>query len=959
MNTKIALAALLAVVAVLAVVSVSDDSEASIEGLDEYSISDAEVVSAWDTFDFSDKNVVFSEGGSLTLEAGSFLTINGSTSVQGEGATITIEQGVLVSMMGSPYTVPVTMDIVIDGTVDFMIDIEDLTSMAVYMDISDGGRISMMGGVTVGGPDTEMGINMATVGDEMVVTMVLDLPESAGTMPTSIISAMYPDIQFPFDSIDSKQRDVRSEIVVSMDATTQKMSVTDLSGDGPAFLSVGRMSMDVPGVGGFAIEDMRFAFSLESSDTISIPVSVSIGSMTMDLEAQGTTMSIGMNDLSTELEMSIGADGSVIIGDGNGEPLSMSIGALSASILTDSGTSSVSLTVDANKVSAGLGLTASASGTAQSISASFDIGSAKVSAKIFEPGSDIGADLTVTGVSILLEGNADSFALDASLSKVEGSAYVDDTDFTAVSAEGVSLLLNESGGIPEGSIAVTSMGFSANVPIDRGIYRTVEFSVNGIHMGLGETVTLSIDEIVTVNSAGNFGATESIYGVTTIDPQGSQVSVEEYRATVTASNGSTGTITANDFVFTGGQVVSGNMTYALDHDSYDYSNFLLFADNDVVVGEGMDVTFEDSYVHSLVVTGGTVNGTVYVCADDCGMVSVGRDFTVVGGHDYDVSFDLVDSSIADVRLLPCGDFVNEGKVQSIDEYDPASCGMPYELNDDGTATITDPSGSGEIAASVVLASFDITIGNSTESYTVFSSIPVRPTADGPEGMTFAGWTDGFSVYAAGTDYRVEYDATVTDIWVPTDYEHSVSGDSVVLDLGSDGVFYTDDATSLVPMTRSGGVSSIVFTGDLGSVTVPVEGLVDSPMIVQIQRGDAIPQGYISDAVGGNDLYLMYAAYVTEQGELEYIGSEMAINGESNVLAMDANGGLYQTESVSEDGVTTVLSAPAFGTYVIEDASQSADDGGSDSTMLIIGVVVVLIVIIAIVAVVVMRRRSSV
>ena len=158
MNAKTITAAVLAVlIAVsLGMVVASEPSEAAPS--DAESIDETMEFTALETYELDGRSLVFTEGGRLVFQEASVLSVNGSTHLEGSGTIITLMPGSVVSYMGNLYVVTETIDIGLDGSIDFVLDMDllsDAPSGSFSVDISDGGEVTMLGGVTRGGPDKE------------------------------------------------------------------------------------------------------------------------------------------------------------------------------------------------------------------------------------------------------------------------------------------------------------------------------------------------------------------------------------------------------------------------------------------------------------------------------------------------------------------------------------------------------------------------------------------------------------------------------------------------------------------------------------------------------------------------------------------------------------------------------------------------------------------------------------
>ena len=197
MNAKTITAAVLAVlIAVsLGMVVASEPSEAAPS--DAESIDETMEFTALETYELDGRSLVFTEGGRLVFQEASVLSVNGSTHLEGSGTIITLMPGSVVSYMGNLYVVTETIDIGLDGSIDFVLDMDllsDAPSGSFSVDISDGGEVTMLGGVTRGGPDKEAEAQVEFSEDAMVIAMSMDIPFTSGTMTSWIISSMYPEI---------------------------------------------------------------------------------------------------------------------------------------------------------------------------------------------------------------------------------------------------------------------------------------------------------------------------------------------------------------------------------------------------------------------------------------------------------------------------------------------------------------------------------------------------------------------------------------------------------------------------------------------------------------------------------------------------------------------------------------------------------------------------------------------
>ena len=293
MNAKTITAAVLAVlIAVsLGMAAASEPSEAAPS--DAESIDETMEFTALQTYELDGKNLIFTEGGRLVFHEASVLSVNGSTHLEASGTIITLMPGSVVSYMGNLYAVTETIDIGLDGSVDFSFDMDIMSetpSGSFSIDISDGGELSMLGGVTRGGPDKEAEAQVEFTESAIVIAMSMDIPFTSGTMTSLMMSSMYPGVQLPFESLESEITGMTFEMRASVDLASGTMSMTDMDGSGPAFMEVESGVYSVPDMLEMSMEGMRMTFSLESvGESMAVPVSIDVGSVS-------ATMSNGIED---------------------------------------------------------------------------------------------------------------------------------------------------------------------------------------------------------------------------------------------------------------------------------------------------------------------------------------------------------------------------------------------------------------------------------------------------------------------------------------------------------------------------------------------------------------------------------------------------------------------------------------------------------------------------------------
>ena len=500
MDRRIALTAMLAVVIAFAgaIVLAEDGCEAATGDLEPHEISGDRSFGALETFDLSEKNVTFASGATMTFETGSSLLVNGSTSVSGDG-TIVLMPGSTVWYMATPYLVADRTEVGFEGTVDLVIDLTDPADMIVSMDISDGGRITMFDGVTVGGPSKEMDGRVSITETSFEVSVLVDMPESSGTVPTSVISALYPDIQFPFSSLSSDCTDMRAEIRMAADLAAGTMSMTNISGDGPAFVSAESLSVAIPGIGAASAEDVRVEFGLaQSDDGTAIPASVSVGSVSLSYETEYFSMDISADDIRTEFDLHQGKDGSMTIGgDLEDETFGVSVGSVSAIIHQTTAGQSLSFEFDATDAEIGARIGISADQTAADLALNIDLPSASVKSDLTAETGSMGGEFALSDVSADISVYAGAMDLAVSLGSATGSSWNEEAVMSTVKISGVHVQTSSSETDAETLIEIGSL-------VAEGRSTGGTFTWDGRDR-YGKRVASGVYNIVTAKSDGSKG----------------------------------------------------------------------------------------------------------------------------------------------------------------------------------------------------------------------------------------------------------------------------------------------------------------------------------------------------------------------------------------------------------------------------------------------------------------------
>lgn len=962
MNAKTITVAVLAVlIAVsLGMVVASEPSEAAPS--DAESIDETMEFTALETYELDGRSLVFTEGGRLVFQEASVLSVNGSTHLEGSGTIITLMPGSVVSYMGNLYVVTETIDIGLDGSIDFVLDMDllsDAPSGSFSVDISDGGEVTMLGGVTRGGPDKEAKAQVEFSEDAMVIAMSMDIPFTSGTMTSWIISSMYPEIQLPFESFDSEMTGMTFEMSANIDMATGAMSLTDMDGSGPAFIEVESCKYSIPEMLEMSMEGMRMTFSLGTDgESMTVPVSIDVDSVNVAMSYGGVSLTADISGLSTDFSMIMDSDGSVSVdGGADGAPFEVGVDSLGLG-MAQTVDGSVVFTMGATLTDARVlvSMDLAAGQTVPDTDMTIESGTAAVHYTAVSEGVATSATASTEELTVSAGIGADGISMEASIGSARADLGADGSPF-AFGAEVRGMTISATGSQTSSIsiLSVDSVSMDVQVPVGASTYqkRTVEFQ--GIEAQMtGSTVSFIKVASMTASGPGLSvdTITETVTGMEVSTAEGLMISFDQYRADVLGLDGSEGYVEATDVASTQDGEISGDYVYALGHNTYRALNgSLSFVSSGIVVYDGMTVEFRDSYIGDLAIYGGTVNGTAYVCGGWVHTVAdQERTFTVDGYGGYDVVFDFEDSRIVSAEAALCSDMYLENYFLGIEPYDPAQGGVPYELNDDGTATFTDLSG-GTITVPVGLVTFTLTVDGTAAEYSYGTTVTVEASTS-QAGMVFAGWFDGIQIAMPGGDYYVRYDAEIQELWAPADYDVvSVEG-GLSVDIGEGGVFFVADASTLLGTRNAGPVTELTVTNSAGSVTVDLEEVGSGPLMVMMSEMGQTPVGYINDAASGSKMYMMQASILAPNGESTPLESKVSFTDSAPVSGITSYG--QRMDMVPTFGDQYQV---GYGEDIVAYALGEPDGSGSGSSMLIIGAVVVVILVIAVAVVVVMRRRN--
>ena len=959
MNSKTAMAAVLAVLISfsLGMVVVSDGSEAA--PTDAETIDEVTEFTSGDVYELDGKNLIFTEGGRLVFDSGSILSINGSTYLEGSDTIITLKQGAVVMLMDAPYAIVETMDVGLDGSLEYIVDMDLLSespSGSVSLDISDGGEVSMFGGVTKGGPGKEVDAQVSIGGNGMAVSMSMNLPYSSGTITSGLLSSLFPGMIIPFESVYAEQTGMTFEMKFSMDAATGEVRMTDIDGDGPAFMFMESCEYSVPGIAEISLEGMRMTFSYAvNGASVSIPIGIEVASVNASMTYGDVEVSAAISGLNADLAVVATTDGSASIGGGSGDgPFEIGMDSVTLSLTQGSDVAPVEMKASLSDARVLVSMGVVTGQTVPEIGVSLESDSAKLdftatsegvvtTASAFADGFRVEADVSSTRFSLSAQVDAARFDM-----SVDGSPMAIGADLSGMRAD-----VNGDGTIQEATVSIDSVSMSSKVPVGASSYQTRNMEFQGIEVrSTGSTVSYLEVANMTSSGPGDIvdSVTETVSGLV-LQPAGSpEVSIDSYRADIVGLDGSEGYVTAENV--TGSQTgITGNYVYALGHNTYRALNGLSFVSSGIQVYDGMTVEFRDSYVGDVQVLGGTVNGTAHVCGGGIHTVADSeRSFTVDGDGGFDAAFVFEDSSIVSAEASLCSDMYLGSYYTGIEPYDPVSGGVPYELGDDGTATFTDLGG-GIIRVQVGLATFTLTVNGTATEYRYGTSVEVSASVS-QDGMVFAGWYDGIQIALPGGDYHVRYDAEIQELWAPADYDVVDIDGSLSVDIGEGGVFFVADASELLGTRNAGLVTELTVTNNIGSVTVDLEGVGSGPLMVMMSEMGQTPVGYIDDAASGSKMYMMQASTLSPDGESAVLGSKVSFTESAPVSGITSYG-----QRVDMAPITGGQYQVGYGDGVVAFALGEPDDGGSGSPMLLVGAVIVVILVVAVVAVVLMRRRS--
>ena len=938
----------------LGVVAASDGSDAAPS--DAETIGEVMEFAYGDIYELGGKSLIFAEGGSLVFNQGSVLSLNSSTHLEGSGTIVTLMPGSMVTAMGTVYVMTERTDIGLKGTMDIVFEM-DLATMSgsVSMDISDGGEVSMMNGIIRGGPEKEVDAQVSAVGSAVAVTMSMNIPYASFELTGQSVSSLNPGAALPFDSVYVEYTGILMDARAVIDEGTQTTSLTGVDGSGPASMEIGSVKCSIPGMMEMSMEDMSMTLSLETDGpSLSVPVGLEVGSASVSMTYADSVIAADLRNLSTEMRVVIGADGSASI-DGGSDGAPFEIGAESVRLSLDQamGDSDVSIGVSMSDSRVTVTMGAVSGQTMPDMSITLESESVGIDYSTVVGEVVTKASASAKGFSAGLDVGADAFRINASLESANVDVSADGSPVAMdAEARGLSIDISGTSAAMAGTASVEYVMVDAQIPVGASTYqkRTMEFQ--GIEAQMSGPAVTSL-KVASMSISGPDAVvdsvTEKVTGLEVLVAETPIVSFDHYRADVKGVDGSEGYVEATDVTTTQDGRINGNYVYALGHNTQMALDGLTFVSSGIQVYDGMTVEFRDSYVGDVYVHGGTVNGTAYVCGGGFHTVSdLDSSFTVDGNGGFDAVFVYEDSRIVSAEAVLCKDMYDGSHYTEIGPYDPAMGGIPYVL-DGGTATFTDLSG-GTIRVHVGLATFILTVNGTSTEYKYGTTVSVSAST-AQEGMVFAGWYDGFQVALPGGDYCVRYSAEIEELWAPADYDVVDVDGGLSVDIGDGDVFYIDDVALLLGARNAGPVLDLTVTNSIGSVTVDLEELGSGSLMIMMSEMGQTPVGYINDAASGSRMYMMQASTLSPDGESTLIGSKISFDEDSPVSGITSYG-----KRIDMAPTTGNQYQVGYDEDIVAFAIGTSDGGIGSSTLIICAVVVILVVAVA--AVMLLRRRST-
>lgn len=874
--------------------------------------------------------------GDITVSAGDNLAIVMDFELD-SGDSIRLMPGATVSVYDSPLTTVTSETLVtVVGTITGATETVG-TSQVMTLDISDGGSLNIetsldnemqsasMEIALVGGPGYEMTLTALYTG---AMTGVIDL--NIPRIELNMISGPPTNPDQSGDTTIIAGYEMTSESVIegvtgaiALSIPGNSIVIDDGNGN-PARISIGSMNSDMTVTSGGQTISQTSTVSgttilLSTADDGSLSFEADVGDMSSS--GDSGTMSVRDVSLSGKVAMAMpdaGALGEMSISSVDG---SFGIGAISM----DMDYAGSRIYADVGNASGTFSYTAAdpLEGTGESTAATLSTDSIR-----------FGMDVSGPTQMYELEGSANNISLE----------YRDVTSEATV-AQG-----------PSFSIKVGEASMSGNMML--GDYAVgIDADVSGLEFANGEngeslalaSASIDIDNLM----FDSIRFTVSDIG----DTPENGMTIGSIRLDATGTDGESGYMTISDVTSD-----SGNLEFAFGHSTYmavELLPFFVYENGYLTFGPGTSVTLNDSYMMPFSVAGADVTGTAYLCSTSGIRVSDGTNTLTSGYSDapFDVEVVFSDSKMESARILLCANPVYADWFGPIQPYDETSGGIPYVVNGDGTATLS--SVNGEIDTGIALTSYTVTVFGQSSEYQVGDEIPVT-TEEVRENETFAGFTDGYRFVPLGGSYVVMYDATVTEVWVPSSYSVSYSNGVATVDLGDGTEYYCADVAGLRSEMAANGAQTLVIRNSVGTLSIPVDNIPSSgPVSVELSSHASSPITGVSMVAGDKAVYMIQVTGLTAPAygsptctvTLNATGQPvMAMNGMKVGLPYSADDGTT-TFNVSESGTLGMYA------YVMEPVSTGQDDDGGDSNMLIIAGVVIVIVIVAAIAVVVMRRRG--
>lgn len=939
------LAIVLAAVSVMAASAlVPQDASADGDVLERVQVDSSTTVS---TYDISDKEITFS--GNAVVTVSGTLTIDGTAVINASGEAIRLAEGASVNIAGMPYPVAAGTTVAVDGSLRVTAT-GNSGALDISVDIGDGDTFSVGGYELTGGQGTEIAVTGTVTESGITASVRADVPTlrtaqqtvmEGYTIESMVYDGFHMDIRIQAGSDGFSVGGSNGKALISVEGSE-------------SVLLMGTADNGTRIVSETGAATMRFTGSM-AGDRMVMDIEATQGPSTMTLSSYGGTsangMSIETGDITMDVDVTVGTDG---IGIG----LSVDASGMTVKINEVRGTTTVETVLDSRdaSVDADITLVTDALGltTVDGLDLDFSVGSATIT----QTGTSGGRteEYLSAGVTYL---STDSFSVsdDGSVRLILWASVVEASvpgiHQGDVRLESVTVDIGIDGASSAGTVSIRAVGFSM-------VSAGTDVSGNDLEIVIGDRETavsassIHVTADVPYDSIRTLDATAQALSLRVSDSGSVWYRINDLDVDMERYNG--------DPV-----LINGNLTYSDGNLTGTVSMAAVPGDMelDIVAGPGMNYVLATCHVSSInAMAGSDVNGNVLLTPGDSITLPGGTSLTVTGEGVY-AEVEMHDSIIesATLHLMP--------GYSAIPQYSGIGCG--YSVSDDGrTAVLTDLSG--DIAVNAQPNEHRIAADGNEYTVAVGGTVTVPAPADTPDGMRFAGWTDGMRTYE-GTEVTLDLDLdlSLTPVWEVADATWSVvDGECVVDAAGSQGVSLDrTQIESVCDTATKAGVSDVVFVTDNATVRVPVD-------VLSAQREFAFlatamtPGGILTDGVvrdtgavklvvtgtDGNPVYAEVSLTVDTDGRSAsemraFALTQFGLSKELGSVAEDNGDGTATVTFVPDAGVTSQDIRGFYG------ASAPADEGsGNGMLLLVVVIVVIAVVFVAAAALAVRHRRNN-